>query len=68
MKSPICPSVERFRQTRLYNLAFKKLQLDGKVKTKYLSKTFKIVEEDFLEIIEQGLIISKEAAKRRIKI
>lgn len=61
-------TIEDYRQSRLYKLAFKKLQLDKKVKHYYTSKTFKIVEEDFAEIILQGLEILNEANKRQIKI
>ena len=61
-------SVEQYRNSRLYKLAFKKLQLDGKVDVIHQSKTFKCVEENFGEIILEGLLILKEADKRRIKI
>ena len=61
-------TVKDYRESRLYKLAFKKLQLDGKVKHHYTSNTFKVVEENFDEIILQGLELLFEANKRQIKI
>lgn len=61
-------TIKDFRESRLYQLAFKRLVMKDKVKYHYVSKTFKVVEEDFLEILLQGYEILNEANKRQIKI
>lgn len=61
-------TVKDFQESRLYRLAFKRLVMKDKVKYHYISKTFKIVEEDFLEILLQGYEILNEATLRQIKI
>lgn len=61
-------TVNDFRQSRLYKLAFTKLIMDKKVKYHYTSNTFRIVEEDFLKNILEGLLILREANKKQIKI
>ena len=61
-------TVKDFRDSRLYKLAFRRLVMKDRVKYHYVSNTFKVVEEDFLEIILEGLVILNEANKRQIKI
>ncbi len=61
-------TVKDFQESRLYQLAFKRLVMKDRVHYHYISKTFKVVEEDFIEIILEGLIILNEANKRQIKI
>lgn len=60
--------VKEYRDSRLYKLAFKRLVMKDRVEKHYISNTFKVVEEDFLEIILEGLVILNEANKRQIKI
>jgi len=61
-------TVKDYRESRLYQLAFKRLVLKDLVNFHYISNTFKVVEEDFVEIILEGLVILNEANKRQIKI
>lgn len=61
-------TVDDFRQSRVYKLAFKKMLIEKKVPIIYESKTFKMVEEDFPQIILEGWLLSIQANKRHIKI
>jgi len=61
-------TVKDYRQSRLYKLALVKLIKEQKVKYIYKSKTFKMIEENFLETILAGLEIIIEANKRQIQI
>lgn len=61
-------TVKDFRESRLYQLAFKKMQLEKNVEYIYKSKNFKVAKEEFDEVILEGLLLILEANKRHVKI
>ena len=56
------------RKSKLYNLALRQRVKTKQIKITYLSKNFKVVEDDFFDTVLMGYEILNRATKRGIKI
>ena len=60
--------LKKLRKSKLYNLALKQRVKIRQINITYLSKNFKVVEDNFFETLLMGYEILNRATKRGIKI